>query len=278
MTRFVWLTIFETIGCMAVGWLAAYYVVRWTKRGQRGRQKYVNGDALSFVGGALGIALRLLLLFASQHYSDAREASREEATSATALYDSLQGFPEAQRAAARHDVFCAVESLRTDDWVASQVNDVTGSENTHAWMDRLRDDIDGLDQSTDAAGSLHYFVNDSYISLSKAREIRLLLGLHQIPNIVWVVIAISTTVFTFLLALHMGPRRRKTIAVLIATGLVMCTINVALTVLDYPYKGAVGQLNPTAMDAASRALQDRYVNDDFSACPQLVTPVYESWD
>ena len=41
-------------------------------------------DAIAFVGGAYGIVLGLLLVFAVQHFVDTRHVSREEAITAAA--------------------------------------------------------------------------------------------------------------------------------------------------------------------------------------------------
>lgn len=268
-------TVLETVVCLGIGWALAIVVSR--RRAKRGAEPngWPIGDALAFVGGAFGILLGLLLVFATEHYADTRHVARDEAVNAAALYDAVSAFPAKQTAEARRVIYCTMDSLRTDDWVAGAELDVTGSENTSVWLGNLQDMTEQLDQSSDAAASMHYFINENMLDLNKNRQRRLMLSLPEIPSAVWWVLAISGLIFTYLLAMHMGPTSKLAIMSIIATAVVLCSIAGALAALDYPFTGRIGTLNPVALDSSIRAIQDKYPNEDFSACPRLATPVYE---
>ena len=275
MEREIWSALILTVACVGLGWGIAIIATRFT-RGHNSKRRFPSGDALAFVGGAFGIVLGLLLLFASQHFSDAREAARQEAVSVSALYDTLNPFPEQQRTELRHDVYCTLLALQTDDWKAGELHDVSGSENTHAWLATVQRATELLPQDADATASMHYFVNDNLLSLGKDRDLRLQLGLPEIPASIWWLIFFSTVIFIFLLALHMGPTRKITAVSIAATTLLLCVITATLAGLDNPYRGSIGTLSPVALETVTKTIQDSYPNEDFSPCPQLAEPVYEN--
>ncbi len=108
------------------------------------------GDTIAFVGGAFGILLGLLLLFAVEHYNKADDASRNEAIASVALFNGLSPYPTEQRDQARHDLVCLMRSSATDDWRAVEGADLTGSEVTATWARIVQKDIEQLPLETTA--------------------------------------------------------------------------------------------------------------------------------
>lgn len=116
-------------------------------------------DSLAFVGGAYGILLGLLLVFAVGHFVDTRQAAREEAISAVALFNSVEPYPAEQRDRVRHDLICLMRSSATDDWAASTASDFSpGSENTNAYAVAVQRQLEALPQESAVEASNHYFV------------------------------------------------------------------------------------------------------------------------
>lgn len=228
-------------------------------------------DAIAFVGGAFGILLGLLLVFAVQHYSAAMEASRNEAAAALALFEAAQPYPAAQRDGLRHDVVCFMRSVTDGDWRAAAARDMTGSENTSKWSNRVTSDIVNLTQASEAQASFHYFVTDEGLSLAKDRQTRLLLAEPDIPAVVWFVIYICAFVFSGLLTYHLSGRGRTEYLAIGSTSLVLVAIVGTLTLLDLPFSGIRATVRPIAMNSAMKLMQDAYPGPVWRPCEVLAT-------
>ena len=93
------------VGVIMAGWWAGAALGKWFRRDRRAndadhaeavddeRSTDRITDSLAFVGGAYGILLGLLLVFAVGHFVDTRQAAREEAISAVALFNSVEPYP-----------------------------------------------------------------------------------------------------------------------------------------------------------------------------------------
>lgn len=254
-----------------VGWLAR----RWFTRGDESAVGEVDriSESLAFVGGALGIIVGLLLVFAVQHFEDSKAAARDEAGYAITLFNAVGPYPAAERAALRHDVICLMRSTATDDWAMAARDDLTGSENTFAWANRIQRAVEALPQDKPAEASNHYFVTDASLNLDRARQQRLLLGSPEIPPIVWIVIFTGIFAFVAMLEFHLGSRRSLRVIAIGGVLLVMIVMVYALYELDRPYSGWSGSsLQPIAMETSLRQLQDGFVREDWASCPQLAQP------
>lgn len=267
MDPVVWLTMAEVLVFVFGAWALTVWIAKRRGGPEGSRRRYDMGDALGFIGGALGILLGLLLVFAVEHFAHARDIARQEALHASALYDAFGVFPADEAAEGRRTIFCTIESLRTDDWQAAIAGDATGSTATSAWLGSLQHQIATLDQGSDGQMSIHYFVNENYLDLSKGRQERLLLALPEIPATIWWVLAVSTMIFIALLALHMGPMRRVTLVSVAAAGVMLAVAGGALAHLDYPFRGRLGVLSPLALESAVVTIQEKYPSGDFSPCP-----------
>lgn len=215
-------------------------------------------DAIGFVGGTYGILLGLLLVFAVGHFVDTRQASRDEAVTAAALFTAVNPYPAENRDALRHSIVCFMRSAATDDWTAASVRDLTGSENTSAWMSRVQRQIEELPQDQPAEATNHYFVTEEILDVSKYRQLMLLYALPEIPMAIWVVVYVSAFVFLSLMVFHLGTRRKLARLAVVSTTLVLVAVIGALVLLDAPYLGLGSALRPVAMDASLARLKDAY--------------------
>jgi hypothetical protein len=213
-------------------------------------------DTIAFVGGAYGILLGLLLVFAVGHFVDARQVSKDEAATAAALFAAVDPFPVTVRDTLRHDLLCYMSSAATDDWAAMRAGDLTGSENTGAYASRVQKEIAALPQDKDVEASNHYFVTEEILDLAKDRQPRLLHAVPEIPPVNLVgALRIGIPVHG-LTIVHPRPA-----AVADATGgggdnpAAMAIIG-ALIQLDAPYVGIGTSLRPVALDAAMDGCQD----------------------
>lgn len=213
-------------------------------------------DTIGFVGGAYGILLGLLLVFAVGHFVDARQVSKDEAATAAALFSAVDPYPDEQRDPLRHDLLCYMNSAATDDWTAASAGDLTGSENTDAYAAKVQQQIEALPQGEDVEASNHYFVTEEFLDLAKYRQLRLLHAIPEVPPVIWVVLYVSAFLFVGLTVFHLGQRRWLTRLAVVVTTLLLMAIIGALIQLDAPYKGFGTSLKPVAMEAALARLRD----------------------
>lgn len=213
-------------------------------------------DTVGFVGGAYGILLGLLLVFAVGHYVDARQVSKDEAATAAALFAAVDPYPAEQRDPLRHDLLCYMTSAATDDWAAASAGDLTGSENTDAYAALVQQQIEALPQGEDVEASNHYFVTEEFLDLAEYRQLRLLHAVPEVPPVIWMVLYVSAFLFVGLTVFHLGRRRWLTRVAVGATTLLLLAIIGALIQLDAPYKGFGTSLKPVALEAALTRLRD----------------------
>ncbi len=262
---------FLVLACVGAGWVTGVLVYDRVlhQRTPKGDDNAGLTDAVAFVGGAFGIILGLLLVFAVQHFADAREASRQEASSTVGLFNAANPFAEQERSDLRRSVICFMRSVVEDDWEAARQADLTGAENTSAWASRIQAGVENLELDNDIRSSFHYFVTDTTIKLDSERAIRLQYALPEIPPAIWIVIFVCTFGFITLLTLHLGPRRRLRMITVAISTTVLLAIIMSLASLDEPYTGTTATVSPVAMESGLLALQDSFPHEDWSPCPRL---------
>lgn len=259
------------LACVAAGWVVGVvlYDRLLARRVKEGDSDAGLTDAVAFVGGAFGIILGLLLVFAVQHFADARAASREEAASAVGLFNGAGPFAADERSDLRRDLLCYMRSVSSDDWEAARQADLTGAENTSAWAGEIQSAVENLTITTDAQSEYYYFVTERTLTLDSDRAIRLQLALPEIPLAIWLVILVCAFAFITLLSVHLGPRRRLRAVTVSVSTLVLLAVVMSLAALDEPYTGTTATVTPVAMESALLTLQDSFPEEDWSPCPQL---------
>lgn len=257
--------------CVAAGWaLGVLLYGRALAGGTRPDQSDVGlTDAVAFVGGAFGIILGLLLVFAVQHFADTRDIARQEAASAVALFNAASPYPEADRNDVRRSVICYMRAVATDDWEASRQADLTGAENAAAWAGRIQQRIDQLPLNSLTRESTHYFMVENSLQLDSDRSLRLQLALPEIPMAIWLVIFVCTFGFITLLTMHLGPRRRLRLITVLVSSVVLIVVVMSLAALDEPYTGTTATVTPVAMESALLALKDAFPDEEWGPCPTL---------
>lgn len=231
-------------------------------------------DAIAFVGGAYGIVLGLLLVFAVQHFVDTRQVSREEAITAAALFSAVEPFDAEPRDQVRRDLVCYLRALATDDWAAAQVTDPTGSENASAYGQRMQRGVQDLQLDTVSQENSHFYATEAVLRLVSDRQLRLLYANPEIPVIVWVVILVAAMVFTGLMAYHLHDDKGLTRVAIGSTAVVLVVITTALVMLDRPFVGVGAALQPTALEGTLRQIQDTYPDPSlWEPCERLADEV-----
>ena len=215
-------------------------------------------DTIGFVGGAYGILLGLLLVFAVGHFVDARQVSKDEAATAAALFTAVDPYPADQRDPLRHDLQCFMASVAGDDWAAARAGNMAGAATTDAYAASVQQQIEALPQTEDVEASNHYFVTEEFLDLAKYRQLRLLYAVPEIPLAIWVVVYLSAFLFVGLTVFHLGRRRGLRRLAVGVTAVLLVAMIAALIQLDAPYKGLGTSLRPVAMTAALDRLRAAY--------------------
>ncbi len=254
----------------AVGWLAHVRLFRGDDAGQQADRL---SESLAFIGGALGIILGLLLVFAVDHYDSAQQSVRDEAGAAVVVFNAADTFATPERDNARREIVCYLRSVVADDWEALRTGDLTGSNETHEWAHRVQVAVVGFTQSTPAQATTHPLAIEHQLLMDQARQTRLQLGKPEIPPLIWVVIFVASFAFVALLAFHLSVRWPARLMAVVATGLVMMVSIVTLYELDRPYEGWSGSsLQPVGVETTLRQLQDAFPGGDWSPCPADIYP------
>ena len=227
------------------------------------------GETVGFVGGAAGILLGLLLVFAVQHYADAQDAARAEAVNNAKLFYSLGSFNESESIDTRQTLLCYMESVTAEDWKATAAGDVTGAENTTAWTKELRSKILNLTLEDEKQSTGYFILVEHNDNIPELRQFRLLIAQPQIPGIVWFVIYLASFVLSALLALQLADRKYLGRVSISATYVILGVTVAALGVLDHPFAEGVASLQPVAMQGTIQTLQDSYPEAIPSDCPVL---------
>lgn len=265
----VWLLLAELLllVVVALGWLVGRWLVSRYRSKPRpdgsadpddesvpGSERLT--DTIGFVGGAYGILLGLLLVFAVGHFVDARQVTKDEAATAAALFNAVDPYPAEVRDPLRHDLLCYMDSVANDDWAAARAGDLTGSENTGAYATRVQQQIQALPQEEAVESSNHYFVTEELLDLAKYRQQRLLHAVPEIPPVIWVVLYVSAFLFVGLTVFHLGRRRWLGRLAVASTTILLAAIIGALIQLDAPFVGIGTSLRPVALEAALTRLRD----------------------
>ena len=270
------LTVIEgiLIACIAGGWILGRVLSRRARARSAEEPEADAGveltDALGFVGAAFGIILGLLLVFAVQHYNDARATAREEATNAVALFHAAGPFPADKRDAVRRDVICTMRSISSADWNAAHDLNPTGSPTTSSWLQHLQSTTGSLPVDTPSQSMSHEILVSEYIELVKNRQLLIVYAQPEIPTVIWLVIFACMFAFILLLVMHLADRRRLALISVLTSAVVLVVIVGSLTDLDYPFDGIAGGLSPTAMQTSLTTLQTEFPAADWSDCPTSI--------
>ena len=254
---------------VVAGALVGWWLQRRMNRRVR-RPEDVNrgalGDAVAFVGGAFGIILGLLLVFAVQHFTDAQDATRQEAVHISSLFQTSGAWTPEQNHVLRRDVICASRSLASEDRDAADLLDLSGSGVTSGWLARVRADVRALPINGTSQANSHTYVVENMDTLDQSRQLRLLLAPPNIPLVVWLVIYTLAFVFVGLMVLQFGAIRRITYISVSATWIVLAVIIGSMSAMDAPFTGPIGTVSSVALDSSLSLLQESFPQEDWSDC------------
>ncbi len=248
---------------IALGYLLAWWLGKRRAEPESGELSH----ALTFVGFSFGLLLALLLVFVTNHYTDARDQADSEATTLVAMFDDLGLFPPHVTTAAQHAVVCYMRSVIEQDWKAQERASTSEAPDTVVRGDRVRSLRTTLPLTSRRQQSAYGRVTQEIGEAGTARQQLLSLASPQIPAVLWAVVFVSTCVLMFLIVSESQSRpiiiQR---AVLTAVILLLTFAIGTLATLDHPFN-SLARVQPHALTRAVGLLAaGRQGDPEFRAC------------
>ncbi len=233
------------------------------------------GGSVGFIGGAAAFQLSVLMLASLDHYNGTKTVVADEALAYSAAFDSTDALNPDDQAKMRRDLVCLMRSVATYSWAASAAEDLTGSDNTHAWRRRASADASTVETKTKAQQNSLSTLQSELINASKSGQQRLLAAEADLPLALWLLVFLSifalTSILTSLLLAH--PSRILAVTAL-STVLILSTAMVwTLTMFDEPfYQGDGVYIAPRAINATMLRLEGTYPGAAWGPCELLAEP------
>lgn len=266
------------LGCVLLGWYFGRLVhkfadKRFSEGDLAGKELGRLSDTLTFVGGAVGILLGLLLSFSVADFSDTKASIQEMGSNSLSVFSGAEALDESQRFEVRRDVICTLRTSITNDWAAIGNNERGGSAVTTHWLLKLNKDVSQATLVTNEQQQNFPNVLAGVTGLTNARESLVMGNSALIPFVVWLVIYFSAFVMSALLAMHLADRK---VLARISAGMswgMLAVILFALAVLDAPLAPVFGTptLEPLPIQETLDVLQESFPGSELWAeCPQVV--------
>lgn len=229
----------------------------------------MNG-ALGFLGGSAAFLLGVLMLASIDHYNATEDIVTQEALAYSAAYDSTAGLAAADKSKIQRDLVCLMRSVTTNSWAATQSEDLTGSENTHAWRGRVIDDANAVEPKTTVQENSLGNLQSELVNASKSGQERLLAADSNLPAALWILVYISIFVLALALTLLLRPYPVLATTTLSAILILSTAMVWVLTAFAEPFTQDDGvYISPRALNAVMVRLQGTYPGPAWEPCEQL---------
>jgi hypothetical protein len=244
--------------------IAAMLLVR---RGAPEGSRFADGDRASGVFGVLagGFAIfaGFIIFLAFTSYDQSRSGGEAEALAVVQQYETAQLLPSAVRARLGGELVCYGRSVVHQEW--PQMEDGRGGDTINPWAVALFRTLKLANPTSPTEQSAYDKWLDQTSDREEARRDRLHGAEGIIPSSIWLVLfLVAGVVFAFMLFFADSGEGVGSQAMLMgsATTVIVLTL-LAINVLDNPYGGALGRIQPVAMERSLRILdRERAVVND----------------
>lgn len=228
--------------------------------------------AVGFIGGTAAFLLSLLMLGSLDHYNSTKAIVADEALAYSAAFESTNELAPEDQAKARRDLVCLMRSVATNSWAAAQSEDLTGSDNTHAWRRRASADAATVTTQTKAQENSLNTLQTELINASKSGQQRLLAAEAELPIALWGLVCLSIFILVAMLTalLRAHPNRFLAVTAMVAAMLLSAAMVWTLSAFDQPfYKGDGVYISPRAVNAVMLRLEGTYPGPAWAPCEAL---------
>lgn len=229
----------------------------------------MNG-ALGFLGGSAAFLLGVLMLASVDHYNATDDIVTAEALHYSSAFDSTAGLGGPDQAKTQRDLVCLMRSVTSNSWKATQTEDLTGSENTHAWRRRAIADANAIEPKTTVEENSVGTLQAELIEASRSGQERLLAADSDLPLALWGLVYVSVFVLALVLTVLLRPYPVLTITTLSAILVLSAAMVWTLTAFAEPFSQDDGvYISPRALEAVMVRLQGSYPGPAWGPCEAL---------
>jgi hypothetical protein len=244
------------VGGLAV--VAAWLTLRFTSL----KPAFEPEAVYTLLGTAYGVLLAILVLFASQHYTDAIRHTEDEAKGLNDLYKIAGTLDPADRDRVRHEVVCYARDKIDHEWPVLGGSDGGGSPVVFARTRALNELVEALVRDYQRSGSL--VVDDllqSNLARAQGRQLVLSDSRPRVPSAVWIVVFLGLAMIVYLLALRYWEIRSHLVVALGVTLLLLVSLVGAIAELDRPF-GSIAGIEPTSMESVLTSVVESSRSDE----------------
>jgi hypothetical protein len=249
--------------------IAAMLLVR--RRAPEGSY-FTDGDRASGVFGVLagGFAIfaGFIIFLAFTSYDQSRTGGEAEALTVLQQFETAQLLPPAVHDRLGGEVICYGRSVVYREW--PQMEDGRGGDTINPWAIALFRSLRLVNPTSPSEQSAFDKWLDQTADREEGRRDRLHGAEGIIPSSIWLVLfLIAAVVFAYMLFFADSGEGAASQAMLMgsATTVIVVTL-LAINALDNPYRDAVGQIKPVAMERTLRILDSaRAVVNDRAPLP-----------
>ena len=252
-----------------VATIAAMLLVR--RRAPEGSY-FTDGDRASGVFGVLagGFAIfaGFIIFLAFTSYDQSRSGGETEALTVVQQFETAELLPPAVHDRLTGELVCYGRSVVHQEW--PQMEDGRGGDTINPWAVALFRSLRLAKPTSNSEQSAYDKWLDQTSDREEARSDRLHGAEGIIPTSIWIVLfLIAGVVFVYMLFFADSAELAGSQAVLMgsATTVIVLTL-LAINALDNPYRDAVGEIKPVAMERSLRILDsERAVVNDRAPLP-----------
>jgi hypothetical protein len=234
--------------------------------------RFADGDRASGVFGVLagGFAIfaGFIIFLAFTSYDQSRSGGETEALTVIQQFETAHLLPPPLSARLGGELVCYARSVVYQEW--PQMKEGKGGDTINPWgvaLFRTLNLVNPTSPSTQAAYSKWL---DQTSDREQARQDRLHGAEGIIPSSIWLVLfLVAVVVFAFMLFFADSGEGAGAQAMLMgsATTVIVLTL-LAINTLDHPHGGALGRIQPVAMERSLRILdRERAVVNDTTSLP-----------
>jgi hypothetical protein len=230
----VWGTMFVA-SVTALSCLGMVVTSRLVSGELRRKENEVTSPAMGAVGVAYAVLLAFIAVAAWENFGNADKITDLEATYIGDLYRGTIGLPEDKAAPLRADIKKYIDQVTNIEWKSQRLGEVNqAGRPTLVHIHRL---IAAVNPATPGEAAIVSELYRTLNALYDARRTRILAADNGIPDVVWWIVGIGTTLtigFTFLFGANDFRMH------LVATGMVaisMSLVIVLIIALDRPFRG-----------------------------------------
>jgi amino acid transporter len=255
------------IAVNAVAIAAMLLVRRSAPEGSR----FADGDrasgVFSVLAGGFAIFAGFIIFLAFTSYDESRSGGETEALTVVQQFETAQLLPSPLSARLGDELVCYARSVVYREW--PQMKEGKG-DTINPWGVALFRTLNLVNPTSPSAQAAYSKWLDQTSDREKARQDRLHGAEGIIPSSIWIVLfLIAGVVFGYMLFFADSGERAVSQAMLMgsATTVIVLTL-LAINALDNPYRDAVGQIKPVAMERSLRILKsERAVVKDTTPLP-----------